>query len=197
MFSGVGAFTGCSIQFNGPYDFDGSPTDMEVSLRFLPSEFYDASTFAKAITGNIGLVPKATPTGESEVTGGFPYALTFAETQIGLAAEVGSNVPGATITPESGSPTPLAAQLGGLPGTIPETKVIGATSQTPTHAEVALAYQNIVGPISPDEVRYDPVNHIYTIGYYDPEHPLSGRQFKQADVIQQVQNWKTSTGQQP
>jgi hypothetical protein len=114
MFSGIGAMTGCSIQFNGPYDFDGSPTDMDVSLRFLPSEFYNGSTMDTGImglpissqqpaqpgTGDIGknpLVPVSTPTGETEVTGMYPYALAFGETNIAASA--------AGINPVTGAPT--------------------------------------------------------------------------------------------
>ena len=87
MFSGIGAFTRCQIQFNGPWDWDGSPTDMDVTLGFLPSEFYDSaggegaeSHFAKPFDEGKLLEPENSPTGESELTGDIPYAISFGET---------------------------------------------------------------------------------------------------------------------
>jgi len=80
MFSGPGAFSGCSINFNGPYDYDGSPTDMDVSLRFMPSEFYNSSV---GQTGGVtsDMTPTASPTGSSQLTGNYPYAITFGDSK--------------------------------------------------------------------------------------------------------------------
>jgi hypothetical protein len=152
MFSGVGVFTGCSIQFNGPYDFDGSPTDMDVSLRFMPSEFYDSETFTGLPSGGV-LIPRSTPTGESEVTGGYPYALTFGETTTGM----GVIIPPTGGTGEAPPPTvyPTMTNI----SQISEDRVTGPTKQTPTNAQVAIALG-----VSESEVHYDADKKTYTIG---------------------------------
>jgi hypothetical protein len=152
MFSGVGAFTRCSIQFNGPYDYDGSPTDMEVSLGFMPSEMYDSTTMVTAIA-NPTLVPVSTPTGETLVTGGTLYALTFGETSTSPTPS-GTSAPG-TQNPQQSTPS---SSKPGEPATIQANQVQGPTSPTPTEPEVAAAFKT-----TPDNVSRDPLSGIYTI----------------------------------
>jgi hypothetical protein len=81
VFSGVGAFTGMKITHNGPWDVDGSPTDMDVAFTFKPSNVYNSNNAAGAGvgSGDAGVYSNA-PCGANEVSGDnvAPYALTVA-----------------------------------------------------------------------------------------------------------------------
>jgi hypothetical protein len=81
-FSGVGAFSSMNITFNGPHDYDGSPTDMMVNMTFMPSEYYDATDFTSSKASYVGQAPQYTPDGEMEVSNGLPYALYLGGTQM-------------------------------------------------------------------------------------------------------------------
>jgi hypothetical protein len=196
MFSGPGAFTGCSIQFNGPYDYDGSPTDMDVSLRFLPSEFYDSSTWQ---TGQAQehLTPVSTPSGATQLTANYPYALTFGDTQLGMQ---GKSEPGtkAPETPaEAAAKEEAARQARILRLALAQAKQYkveeaaarqakmptfkGPTSPTPTEAEIALAWSDLgIAPTAPEDVSYDQPSDVYTI---------NGRAYKGDYVRQTTQGW--------
>ena len=169
MFSGVGAFTRCSIVFNGPYDYDGSPTDMDVSLGFLPSEFYDSTGFTQMIASSAGLIPKSTPTGESQVTGDSPYALTFGDTQTGLVAAgvVQAAVPEGAPTPQGDSYAASSAAATTAPGTIPGDNVQGPIEETPTPAEVGTLFGY---PAS--SVVYNQAEDYYVVPF-NPALPLT------------------------
>lgn len=95
-----------SITYNGPWDYDGSPTDMTVEMGFMPSEFYDSTsnkiglagaskgtntaaaggTFASSDSGQASLMPKTTVDGATEVTGNNPYALWVGEGTFGQSS---------------------------------------------------------------------------------------------------------------
>ena len=49
FFSCVGGFTNISIKYEGPYDFDGSPTNMEVTVGFKASQMYDSNSNAGGV----------------------------------------------------------------------------------------------------------------------------------------------------
>jgi hypothetical protein len=169
MFSGPGAFTGCSIQFNGPYDYDGSPTDMDVSLRFLPSEFYDSTSWQ---TGQAPthLTPVSTPSGATQLTYNYPYALTFGDTQLGIQ---GKSEPGteAPETPAERAAKEEAARQARIlrlsqeqaqqykaealmaKAASPEVGLnirVGPTSETPTDSDVAITFG-----VAKKEVKYN------------------------------------------
>jgi hypothetical protein len=181
MFSGVGAFTGVSIAFNGPYDYDGSPTDMEVSFRFNPSEFYD-STLLQTALANPGIVPTRTPTGETLIAGNTSYALTFGDTQTGFTgqAEAADDGTAAATTPTPPNQGPETVGKEETPATVPEDRVTGPTKTTPTNDEVAAAME-----VTPGEVYYDADKKTYTIGgTYTPGGFIMGGKTYTADWMQ-------------
>lgn len=183
MFSGVGAFTRCSIKFNGPYDYDGSPTDMEVSLGFLPSEFYDSSSFQNMIETSAGLQPKSTPTGSRQVAGDDPYALTFYDSQTGLGTSaLSATEPNAANTPNQGP------ELVGNPGTVPEEKVQGPQTPTPTNAEVGIAMG-----YPENQVFYNSAKDTYMLGgtYTPGGVPVGGTEYSGDIIRKNVANSKT------
>ena len=184
MFSGVGAFTRCSIAFNGPYDFDGSPTDMEVSLGFLPSEFYDSSSFKAMITTSTGLLPHSTPTGAQLVSGSDSYALTFYESQTGLGTDVNAATePNAANTPNQGPEL-----VGQTPAEVPAEQVQGPQTPTPTNQEVAIATNT-----PENEVYYNSAKDTYTLGgrYITNGVVVGGTEFTGDNIRKQVANSKT------
>jgi hypothetical protein len=81
FFSCVGGFTNIGIKYNGPYDFDGSPTDMEVTIGFLASQMYNSDS---NLTG-MDVTPEKeaaaagalsqTMSGSTELTGQSPYVV--------------------------------------------------------------------------------------------------------------------------
>lgn len=162
MFSGVGAFTGASIKFNGPYDYDGSPTDMDVSLRFLPSEFYNSTGFAGIPSDPSGLVSTSSPSGDSELTGTTPYALAFGAT----VSNVG--LPGiSAVNPGTPTPPTTPAQPSGQPNQVPSSKVQGPTQPTPTNEQAGAAMG-----FPANQVYYDLNSDTY---YFGPMDPSTGK----------------------
>jgi hypothetical protein len=166
MFSGVGAFSSCSIQFNGPYDFDGSPTDMDVSLRFTPSEFYDSTTMvsAKFNPGNgntqTNFGPRGTPTGELLLSGKDPYALTFGETQTGLVEKLQQQTPTDATTDNPTTTYPTITN----DTQIPESQLQGPNSPTPTNQEAAAAMGYPAASTNDSYTYYDKNKDSYTFG---------------------------------
>ena len=193
MFSGVGAFTRCSIKFNGPYDFDGSPTDMEVSLGFLPSEYYDSSSFPGS-EAPANLKPISTPDGQQQMQGGptgtdarYPYALTFGNTQQGvIPAAPAANTPTAANTPNQG---PELVGQNEAPGTVPAPAVQGPQTPTPTNQEVAIATG-----FPENEVFYNSGKDTYTLGgqYITSGVVVGGTEYTGDNIRKQVASFKTA-----
>jgi hypothetical protein len=204
MFSGPGAFTGCSIQFNGPYDYDGSPTDMDVSLRFLPSEFYDSSTWQTG-QAQTHLTPVATPSGATQLSALYPYALTFGNTQLGLQ---GKSEPGeAPETPTQVADKEKAAdQARILRAALEQGKQYQRESEASAAAGRAAAPEtglNIrVGPTNPTPTDFPDVALAFGVGKNDVQYnapPLdtyviAGRAYKGEYVRQRVQQNKQTMG---
>jgi hypothetical protein len=186
MFSGIGAFTRCSIQFNGPYDYDGSPTDMDVSLGFLPSEFYDSSSFQKMIESSAGLLPKSTPYGARQVSGNDSYALTFYDTQTGQGeSEPSQSAVDATNAPNQGFES---SEYPATPAEVPADQVQGPQTPTPTNQEVAIATGT-----PENQVFYDSAKDTYTLGgqYITNGVVVGGTEFPGDHVRKQVADSKT------
>jgi hypothetical protein len=186
MFSGIGAFSRCSIKFNGPYDFDGSPTDMDVTLGFLPSEYYASSSFPGS-EAPANLKPISTPDGQQQVQGGHPYALTFGNTQEGaIPAAPGysdPNAPTAANTPNQGPEL-----VGQTPATVPQAAVQGPQTPTPTNQEVAIATNT-----PENEVFYNSAKDTYMLGgtFTPGGVPVGGTEYSGDNIRKQVANSKT------
>ncbi len=74
----TGAFSAVSINYNGPYDLDGCPTDMEISFTFMPSEYGLLTDDPKQ--GDTPATGGLTMTSDSLVTGAQTYAVYVGST---------------------------------------------------------------------------------------------------------------------
>lgn len=100
----AGAFKSMHITFNGPYDYDSSPTDMTVDMSFIASEFYNSSQPGTSI-GTAGADYAGKPDSIAQETGAqgqfSPSKTMSAYTEISdvypWAIVVGSNIAPVTI----------------------------------------------------------------------------------------------------
>lgn len=190
MFTAPGAFTACSITFNGPYDYDGSPTDMDVSLRFLPSEFYNSDIPGPGVTGDIsGYNVQSSPTGESQITGGYPYALTFGDTpttsqleqEKQAAQEIAKTQAAQKAAAEQAAQEAAAQKKLAEQGTGGTGVRKGPTTGTPTEREISLAF-------------HVPQNQIEYSGMPDDIYKIGGVPIKGEIVRQRVTAWRSQQG---
>lgn len=107
----TGAFSAVNITFNGPYDYDGSPTDMDISFTFMPSEFW---VQAAALDENPSLTnfqSRTTMTSDAEVSGLAPGKLPYAIWVGVQQANAGGvqSIPDKPSTPSTTAPSTVPA----------------------------------------------------------------------------------------
>lgn len=69
----MGYVQSVNIKYSGPYDYDGSPTEMDVDLNFTPTEFTALNDPNQGASFN--LTSMQTMAGVPEVSGTVPYAI--------------------------------------------------------------------------------------------------------------------------